>query len=310
MTFYELHPLVRPLFQGFINKAFEAHVNSDTWINEIKNQEWPYHSGLIDRGQTSFSKEINGLSVRDQVIIYCYYYMQMHAVSCFHVYRQALVKHRLSFLANLVFVDFGCGPITSAIAMAWYHLRFSADKPAAAKHGLRFHYIGIDRSGGMIDFAPEVWQAAGRLFHADSTCDIMKRNAATAAVPEKIEEYRRGRKKLTVCLNCSYYFGSKTLNVEALIKFIGDLLTTLKNDRVCLVFQNADNPYKNEKWEKFKAGIEQHLVPCYADECEGIIYEDVTGKREQRGGNHRIKLRHAVLLNHVWRDEREKTKSG
>ena len=119
---YNLHTRIKEFFEGFINPAFESHERSAAWVKEIIDRDWRHHSSLIERGQSSFKNEVAGLSPRDQVILYCYYYMQMHTVSGFHVYKNAFKNHGISFLRNLVFVDFGCGPITSAISMAWYYL--------------------------------------------------------------------------------------------------------------------------------------------------------------------------------------------
>ncbi len=300
---YNLHPRIKTFFEGFINSAFENHEKSDAWVKEIINQDWRHHSTLIDRGQSSFAKEVAGLSPRDQVIVYCYYYMQMHAVSTYIVYSNAWQNWSMRFSKNLVFIDFGCGPLTSAIAMAWYKLAHNINKAEAAKKGLRFHYIGIDRSSAMLEFAQEVWDGAGNLFHADSTCDLITRTDAPAELPKLVGKYRDGG-KLTICLNCSYYFASTSLSVPALIKLITDVLSTVSDDRVCLVYQNADNRSKNEKWVQFKAGMKDSLFPCYSDVCEEITYADVTGKRLQPSYPP-IKLRHAILLNQTWKDELE-----
>ncbi|MES2788540.1 MAG: hypothetical protein V4719_02890 [Planctomycetota bacterium] len=298
---YKLHPRVEAFFKDFINSQFESHDESAAWVKEVASRkgDWRHHSSLIERGQSSFTKEVEGLSTRDQVLIYCYYYMQMHTVSGFHVFKNAFKNQDIRFLRNLVLVDFGCGPITSAISMAWYNL---ANKKKADK--LKVNYIGIDLSKAMRLFGNEVWTGAKDLFHDESTIDIMTRSKAQSGLVPLIEDYRQDR-KLTICLNCSYYFGSESLNVDYLISLIRNLLTTFPEERVCLVFQNADNPYKNFRWEEFKGKTEDVLFPRYADTFEQLSYNDVTAKRLQ-GNPHRIKLRHAVLLNHVWKDELEK----
>jgi hypothetical protein len=50
--------------------------------------------------------------------------MQMHIVSSFHVFTSSdsLLKDYIRDPSkNIVFIDFGCGPLTSGVALAWYY---------------------------------------------------------------------------------------------------------------------------------------------------------------------------------------------
>ena len=68
----------------------------------------------------------------DLVLIYCYRYMQMHTVSGFHMFVRNLVDYKSEILNNLVFVDFGCGPLTCGISLAWYNYLASHNQKLAA----------------------------------------------------------------------------------------------------------------------------------------------------------------------------------
>ena len=64
------------------------------------------------RGSTHFDKEFEGLSPEDKVSLYCLYYVPMHLFSSYHVF----TKYLTLASDKIVFIDFGCGPLTSGIA--------------------------------------------------------------------------------------------------------------------------------------------------------------------------------------------------
>jgi hypothetical protein len=232
--------------------------------------------------------------------------MQMHTVSGFHMFYRNLQDHELKMLSNLVFVDFGCGPLTGGISLAWYNL--VANKTFAEKYGLRVHYIGIDRSEAMLAHA-QTASVTGDLFHSKSTFDFITRAKLPEMLPALIEKYRKaeGNKQLTVVLNCSYYFGSRTLEVPPLVTFVNRMMKDhLSNDKVCLTYQNANHSDVNAKWEDFKKGVKAHL-PEFSSVSENIQYHDVTGRRDQYNPQP-IKLRRAVLLNSIWKELLPKAK--
>lgn len=202
-----------------------------------------------------------------------------------------------------MFVDFGCGPLTGAISLAWYNLVASSNRRLAETLGLRFHYIGVDRSEAMLAHA-QTASVTGGLFHSKSTFDFITRANLSAMLPALIKKYREvnGNKQLTVILNCSYYFGSRTLDVSALVIVISGLLRKcLSDDKVCLTYQNANHSMVNEKWDEFKAGTIA-LLPSYSSHGEQIEYFDITGRRSQRQPQP-IKLRRELLINRTWKDQ-------
>jgi SAM-dependent methyltransferase len=296
---YRLPARIEQFFQEFVNKPFENHERSKAWVREVVNQDWRYHSQtLLEQGRTSFLQERNGLTPRDQILIYCYRYMQMHTASGFHLFLRGLKDHKLKFLTNPVFVDFGCGPLTSAVSLAWYNLAVNRN---AERDGLLLHYIGIDRSTAMLCHAQEATKI-GELFHKKSTFDFVTRMDAPKVVPQLIDKYRSSSrtKELTIILNCSYYFGSHSLNVTNLVSFITELLRkSVPDDPVCLSFQNPWFGGVNEKWEQFKVGM-KGMLSVVSSVNETVEYHDVTGRRHQ-GNPHRIRLRRELLLNRTWK---------
>ncbi|MBA4190907.1 MAG: hypothetical protein C0467_23205 [Planctomycetaceae bacterium] len=299
---YLLHSQIAKFFQEFVTDPFEKHEATKAWKREVATQNWSYQASLIDNGRSSFSEPKNGLSPGDLVLIYCYRYMQMHTVSGFHVLYRNLQDRKLEILRNPVFIDFGCGPLTCGISLAWYNLVVRKHKTPSAPDGLRVHYIGIDRSEAMLAHAQAASLSSG-LFHSKATFDFISRKNLPTLLPGYIKKYREanGNKELTVILNCSYYFGSRTLDVKALVSVVKNLLTEhLQDDKVCLVYQNATHPAVNEKWEEFKKGMKA-LLPSVSDDYEEIQYHDVTGRKTQNNPQ-TIKLRRGLLLNTAWSD--------
>jgi hypothetical protein len=302
---YRLHPRIGAFFREFVVKPFEKHPFTRTWHREVATQDWGYQARLTDNGRSSFLKDKNDLPPEDLVLIYCYRYMQMHTVSGFHMFVRNLVDYKLQILRNLVFVDFGCGPLTCGISLAWYNYLASHNQKLAAATGLKVHYIGIDRSKAMLDHAQRA-TVVGNLFHSKSTFDFVPRLNTSDSVPALIDKYRvaDGVDQFSVVLNCSYFFGSRVLNVELLVKFISGLMRKhLSGDKVCLTHQNASHSDVNVKWEEFKKGVKT-LLPSVGEVGEQIQYYDITGRRTQPNPQS-IKLRRELLLNEIWKDQLE-----
>lgn len=292
-------PIAR-FFRKYVNEPFEKHLPTKEWVREIVKNEWGYHSSLIDRGRANFINDIEGLSPRDQIIVYCYYYMQTHTVSGYHTLRKCLEDHKMSMVNNPVFIDFGCGPLTGGISFAWYNHVHNKNMT----NGVRCRYIGMDRSPEMLKCAEEMSQCG--LFHSDSTFNFVLRNSL-AEIPPLLASMRgKQGNRLKIILNCSYFFGSKSLNVDAFVRFMNDLLSshTTDEDHVCLLFQNPYNLHENHKWSAFKSGVEDHLK-SHVSESEDVSYYCITGRRNQPRNPFTIKLLREVLLNQTWKDHLE-----
>ncbi|MES2792296.1 MAG: hypothetical protein V4719_21945 [Planctomycetota bacterium] len=72
-------------------------------------------------------------------------------------------------------------------------------------------------------------------------------------------------------------FASESIRAALLIEFLRTFLDNFADERICLMFQNANHSDKNKKWEAFKLEMKRRLFPLYEDECEEISYYDVTG---------------------------------
>lgn len=301
---YPLHPRIKRFFLENVNKGFDDHPKSNAWREEVVDRDWRYHSNdILERGRTSFLSTKNGLSPADQVILYCHYYMHQHAASGMHVFLRGLIEHKVQFLHNPVMIDFGCGPMTAAISLAWYNL--VANKTGETDK-LYLHYIGIDRAPAMLEYCQAIPKPS-YLYRATSTFDFVTRSTAHAEVPTLLSKHRAGfrNQRITLLLNFSYVFGAKVLDVERLANFVRALLSLLKpGDFACLVFQNAWANEVNVKWEDFKKRIKNDLT-CVSCEQEEISYHDAGAKGRQRNP-WSTRLRRELLLNETWMEKLKK----
>jgi len=151
---YETPDDLNKFLEEVVNNRFHNPTNTEAWKREVLKQDGHYHTKqILERGRADFNTGFNGLTPHDKVIIYCYYYMQMHIVSSFHVFNSpdSLLKdYVLDPSKNIFFIDFGCGPLTSGVALAWYYRFLDPNKQ------LDFHYIGIDNCEAMIRKAREI----------------------------------------------------------------------------------------------------------------------------------------------------------
>jgi hypothetical protein len=274
---YETPHELNEFLKEVVNNPFRNHTHTEAWEREVRNQLPDYHRKIIlEQGTADFNTGFNGLTPHDKVIIYCYYYMQMHIVSSFHVFNSpdSLLKdYVLDPSKNIVFIDFGCGPLTSGVALAWYYRFLDPNKQ------LDFHYIGIDNCEAMIRKAREISLRPGWI---DCCFDFLKSYKSHDYILELIDIYLSSGQyqEYLIVLNYSYLFASSTLDVEKLAELVKKILNTYKSHKICLFFQNPPLEFLNRKWEKFKSLIPE-LCPVVVDKEAKLSYRNTTGKSKK-----------------------------
>jgi len=272
--YYETPPALNKFLQKVVNNPFDNHIHTEAWECEVLNQDSHYHTKqILERGRADFNTGFKGLTPHDKVIIYCYYYMQMHIVSSFHVFTSSgslLKDYILDPSKNIVFIDFGCGPLTSGVALAWYYRSLDNNKE------LDFHYIGIDNSEAMIRKAREISEPRalrGCTFNFlesyedhDSILELSARDISSG----KYQDY-------LIVLNYSYLFASSTLDISNLAELVKKILNTYKSHKICLLYQNPTPHSSNSKWEQFKTFFPQFCT-VVVDKEEKLSYRNTTGR--------------------------------
>jgi len=273
---YETPHELNEFLQEVVNNPFHKHTNTEAWEREVLKQDAEYHrQKILGRGTADFNTDPDGLTPDDKVIIYCYYYMEMHIVSSFHVFTSSdslLKDYILDSSKNIVFIDFGCGPLTSGVALAWYY-EFLDDKQQD------FYYIGIDNGEAMIRKASEI---SKRQAWRSCTFNFFESYEDHDYILESLDKYLSSGQyqEYLIVLNYSYLFASNTLDVEKLAELVKKILNTYKSHKICLFFQNPPPEFLNRKWEKFKSLIPE-LCPVGGDKEAKLSYRNTTGKSKK-----------------------------
>jgi len=198
--------------------------------------------------------------------------MQMHIVSSFHVFTSSdslLKDYILDPSKNIVFIDFGCGPLTSGVALAWYY-GFLDDKQQD------FHYIGIDNGEAMIRKAREISE---RQAWRSCTFNFLESYEDHDYILESLDKYLSSGQyqEYLIVLNYSYLFASSTLDVSNLAQLVKKILDNNKSHKICLLYQNPTRKDLNTKWDEFKSNFPELCTVVV--EKKKHSYRNTTGKK-------------------------------
>ena len=148
-NYYKPGESLKHLFEELIIKPFEHDL--PTLAADVKNNRiyyWEDIARILRQGQSdfdevSFDKPSNEYYFpKDKVSIYCVHHMPRHLFGSYHIFTNCLAP--MSRENNVVFIDFGCGPLTSGIAFRLF----------AGQCDIT--YLGIDSSQTMLDKAAAI----------------------------------------------------------------------------------------------------------------------------------------------------------
>ena len=132
---------IKECFEKFVKHPYNNHIETDAWKKEILVTTEEYHrKTILERGVTDFCVPFNELNTDDKVLLYCYQYMLMHVMSSCYIFETHwnLFKDNIEDNISPLFIDFGCGPLSSGLAFS--HVQ---------EPKINFNYIGIDRAESM-----------------------------------------------------------------------------------------------------------------------------------------------------------------
>jgi len=264
----EVHEDIQKCFKKFVTCPYKNHIETVGWKKEILEQKDNYHrETILEQGTTDFCVPFNELDTDEKVLLYCYQYMQMHVMSSYYVFKEhwdlfkdyvytADTRERIKTFP--LFIDFGCGPLTSGLAFA--HIQ---QEPK-----INFHYIGIDKAKSMLTKAKEF--SSDQRF-SGCTFDFLE-SYDNDTLLLLMSKYRLlNHPSQLVILNFCYFFASKSLDVNELVITIENILTKYNRTQVYIVFQNPNTRKHdiNSKWHefikslpKFKTKISGPLKKC------------------------------------------------
>jgi hypothetical protein len=253
VPYLRLPPTILAFFTRFVIEPFKSHPPTQGWEVEVRCKGDGHHrEDILGKGRTDFDVPYGHLPPQDKVLLYCFYYMQMHVASTYHVLRQA-AGHGLDLGKDAVVIDFGCGPLTLGVALAWFLKGEGGQEERSPCPALRF--IGIERSREMVTRA-EAFAAGSGLFAPASSFRFVGTFEEYGTLSEMIDSLAADRSvgPSTLVLNFSYIFSSDSLDVGRLIDMVQSLLRQYWHSAIWVVYQNPRG-LPAMKWETFRTGI-------------------------------------------------------
>lgn len=194
---------------------------------------------LLDQGRANFDEALNGVSGKDRSLLYCYYYMQMHLSSSFVLIGniKVIIAKNIQAKKEVIFVDFGCGPLTSAIALRKHF----------PEEDLKLHYIGIDTSKEMIAKAKifqnyeDLFSDSQKFYWLDDYNNLL----------ELLKTIKSPTDDVSLIFNFSYFFASHTVIAEEVANVTKESLKLFENVPLLILHQNPNNSDLNVKWNEF-----------------------------------------------------------
>jgi hypothetical protein len=250
----ELHENVDKIFTP---SPFTEQLFNEKFIKYIKNHKstvwntvllgfdnYTIRSEVINFGQANFDKPYKELTPEDIVKLYCYFNMRKHYYSSLYLFeRCSWIKKLISKEGCLKFIDIGCGPATSGIALTDYLLSINNSKQ-------KFDYIGVDYYDSML--------AAAADFMTNSVYLECTNKEFIKSISEiKNEQFKNAN---SILLNTCYLFASPNLKIDLLANELNNLLNEYSTLPRFLLFQNTTDSAKNIMYELFKTKILKHEV--------------------------------------------------
>lgn len=260
---------LQKLFEDLVEYPFENHPPTRAWEDEVRNRDSIYHRReILDQGRTNFDEPFKGLTPDDKVLIYCNHYMPMHLISTYHLFRvhtRFFTNHLTSVGNKVVFMDFGCGPLTSGIAF-WTFARQSD-----------IIYLGIDSSRAMRAKAYAVNQY-GPYQNKDSFFSRFELISYHTQLIKLLDNIISKDDKILIIFNFCYFLASRTLDISDLSDVMARIVREYSNHKMCMMYQNPDLPQLHENWEILKANLSGFRSRIIESSIQWFFYDSlITG---------------------------------
>ena len=217
--------------------------HADTQWHEILlgYNQMVIRNDIIKYGQAHFDDTYRNLSANDVVKLYSFFNMRKHYYSSLHLFER--FSHIADFHGTngrIKFIDVGCGPATSGIALVDYLHTINGDT-------VSFDYFGVDYYRSMRQEAQYMMQNA---VYENTNATFFMRSLGDI-------DFRDLENANSIFINTCYLFASDSLNEEQLAKEVLNVKRSKRDVPFYILFQNTTDPAKNIKYRNFK----RHL--CY-----------------------------------------------
>ncbi|PXY46498.1 hypothetical protein [Flavobacterium hydrophilum] len=193
-------------------------------------------SQIIHFGQTNFDNGYKELKASDVVKLYSYFNMRKHYYSSLSLFERFDQFNKLYKSNGIIkFIDIGCGPATSGIALIDY-LSSIGNTPVS------FDYFGVDYYKSMRDEA--------KIFMDNSLYTSVSHEEYITSLNDFDFDWLANANSIFV--NACYLFASDSLDEIELAKSVQNIKKAKPDVPFYFLFQNTTNPLKNTKYFKFK----------------------------------------------------------
>ena len=253
--YYKPGESLKNLFEALITKPFEHDL--PTLAEDVRNNRiyyWEDIARILRQGQSnfdevSFDKPSNEYYFpKDKVSIYCVHHMPRHLFGAYHIFTNCLTP--ISNENKVVFIDFGCGPLTSGIAFRAFTGRCDLT------------YLGIDSSQTMLDKAAVI-NRYGPNTYREPFFDKIALIRNSDSLIRLLDKYIVNGDRTQIIFNFCYFFSSPTLDIDNLSDVLIEIMKKYSQQKMCLIYQNPDHRSLSEarrlqlygKWEKLKMNL-------------------------------------------------------
>ena len=208
---------------------------------------------VLDHGSADFDKPLGGQEAKHNVYYYISQdgYMDMHLQQNIEAFKTCL-EPTLFQNRDVLFVDFGCGPMTAGLALADVVTHTSN----VADYKERIAYLGIDISKNMC-------AVARRIHGIYDLYSCFKIVEADGFDPQIIETLKCSY--TTAILNLSYVLSPRTYkhsNQESEAKKLAQnwhnfVAGHAGFQHTRIIYHNPDMDYSHQNWEEFCAILQQ-----------------------------------------------------
>lgn len=213
---------------------------------------------IIKQGQADFDADYDGgnLQAENIVKLYCYFNMRMHFFTSLSIFeRSQIVENYYNSGGKIKFIDIGCGPATSGLALVEHIYNLTETNVA-------FDYYGVDSSLKMQERADAIMTnfAFGESNYKEFFQDVSQIDKRTLS------------NSTCIVINACYLFASSTLDLTGLAAFINELREMYPFKPKYIFFQNPEYDFLNENYFRFKRLINVSEEDIDFSEIEIIHY--------------------------------------
>lgn len=271
-NYYEPSESLKHLFEELVIQPFEHDLPAlAADVRDTKIYYWEDIARILSQGQSnfddvSFDKASSEYYFpKDKVSIYCVHHMPRHLFGSYHIFTNCLTP--ISEKRKVVFIDFGCGPLTSGIAFR----TFAGTNDIA--------YFGIDSSQTMLDKAASI-NKYGPDRYKEPFFDKLELSRDAADLTKLLDKHIENGDETQILFNFCYFFSSPTIDINNLSNALIQIVEKYSQHKMCFVYHNPDHRSLSRsgslkmygKWEKLKTNLSAIRSQTTQSDVEAFSY--------------------------------------